>query len=317
MNSITSIDSEIQLLNLNKSKLKAVTRTSTLFSGFAMVNKRSCSGANLAHHLNYYFQVALVEMDIDLNEDSTSEIPSLVLHLFTITTCLLIGVHLVALMISTCLLPHIETIGMKCKSSHNSLLVATSNSKNSSRSYDDPDACFINMPHQVKQSKYVKYNSDFTRELPLSKFQPYINLSWLLSNGVGIFLFLMQLAFICYIKFSQLFKANFVYISGLVIIIIVLVIFLLFSVRFYKLLIHYSLLSKKNDIEILNNEMINLNNLSKNKKFQIISSKKLQFFHRTSHDISKKSGNKTTKYPCLSSFNASKSMTNENTRSPV
>ena len=53
--------------------------------------------------------VGLVEMSIEMNNDIDSNLTSIVLHAFTICTCLLIGVHLLALMISTCLLPQIET----------------------------------------------------------------------------------------------------------------------------------------------------------------------------------------------------------------
>ena len=88
------VNSDLYQLNLNKAKLKAVTRTSTIFSGFAMVG--------------------LVEMSIEVNNDLESDIPAIVLHGFTIVTCLLIGVHLLALMISTCLLPQIETIAQQC-----------------------------------------------------------------------------------------------------------------------------------------------------------------------------------------------------------
>jgi hypothetical protein len=249
-------------------------------------------------------------MSIEVNNDRNSDVPYVILHLFTAIACMLIGVHLIALMISTCLLPHIETIEMNGYFQRNALNMENNNNNSkivSSQHNDDPDACSINM-QQIKQP--IKYDNTFSHELPLHKFQPYIELSWILSNGVGIVLFLIQLALICYIKFTPMLNASSAYLSGWVVIFIVLIIFTLFSFRFYKLLVYYNLLSKKNEIEILNYEMMNLNNLSKNKKFQIISSKKMQFFHRTSHDMTKKSAHKTPKYPCLSSFNAPKDKNN-------
>jgi hypothetical protein len=49
-------------------------------------------------------QVALVEMDYP------KETPHSVLILFAVTTTLLVCVHLLALMMSTCMLPHMEAL---------------------------------------------------------------------------------------------------------------------------------------------------------------------------------------------------------------
>jgi calcium release-activated calcium channel protein 1 len=50
--------------------------------------------------------VAMVEISLDDHKNSKSSAPLLVVY--SVITCLLVGVHLLALMISTCILPQLE-----------------------------------------------------------------------------------------------------------------------------------------------------------------------------------------------------------------
>lgn len=153
-------------LYLARAKLKASSRTSALLSGFAMV--------------------AMVEIQLDKGT------PDGLLIAFSIITTLVVAVHLLALMISTCILPNIEAVS----NIHNIMAV---------------------------------------QESPHDRMHWYIEMAWIFSTGIGILLFLAQMAILAWVRFHGLSKSA--PIASTVIIFPVLVIFVAFAIHFYRQLI--------------------------------------------------------------------------------
>ncbi len=122
-------------LKLSKSKLKAVTRTSALFSGFAMVAMvelgldyssladetqaddvgiRRVTPSPIFLNGSRNTTEQMIEKFI-VEKTSRHVIPQAILIIYALVTCLLVGVHMLALMISTCILPQIEAISPESK----------------------------------------------------------------------------------------------------------------------------------------------------------------------------------------------------------
>ncbi|XP_023328551.1 calcium release-activated calcium channel protein 1 isoform X2 [Eurytemora carolleeae] len=178
-----------KILNLSRAKLKASSRTSALLSGFAMV--------------------AMVEIQID------ETIPRGLLIAFAVCTVLLIAVHMLALMISTCILPNVEAVS--------NLHVQT------------PNTVF---------------------ESPHRKMSKIIELSWGFSTVLGILLFLVEIAILCWVKFYK-FDVVVAWVATALLIPIIFI-FIAFAAHFYlKLVSHKSEVYEHNmkELELLKDQL--------------------------------------------------------------
>lgn len=147
-----------------------------------------------------FIQVALVELQID------KDVKDDVILIFAICTTLLVSVHILSLMISTCILPNIEVI------------------------------C------DLKMIKLVN-------EAPHKRLHWYIEIARAISTLLGLLLFLVEIALICWIKFQNISK--YAAWSGTIILILFSVIFLVFAVHFYLSMMDHKYKLTKNDIKEL------------------------------------------------------------------
>ncbi|XP_067134343.1 calcium release-activated calcium channel protein 1-like [Centruroides vittatus] len=155
-------------LHLSRAKLKASSRTSALLAGFAMV--------------------AMVEAQI------SDDLPNGLLIIFSICTTLLVSVHLLALMISTCILPNIEAVAS------------------------------INGLATVSES-------------PHDTMHYYIEASWIFSTVFGIFLFLTEIAILCWIKFVSF--STYAALAGIALLIPFILLFVAFAIHFHRKLVSH------------------------------------------------------------------------------
>ncbi|CAO1316841.1 unnamed protein product [Diamesa hyperborea] len=163
-------------LQLSRAKLKASSKTSALLSGFAMV--------------------AMVE--VQLSNDT--KVPIGMLIAFSVCTTLLVAVHMLALMISTCILPNIETV------------------------------CNL---HSIS----------LVHESPHERLHWYIEIAWAFSTLIGLVLFLIEIAILCWVKFYDLSQAAAW--SACIVLIPVLIIFVAFAIHFYR-----SLMTHKYEVSV-------------------------------------------------------------------
>lgn len=154
-------------------------------------------------------QVAMVEVQI--NNDTN--VPPGMLVAFAICTTLLVAVHMLALMISTCILPNIEAV------------------------------CNL---HSIS----------LVHESPHERLHWYIETAWAFSTLLGLILFLIEIAILCWVKFYDLSKEAAW--SACIVLIPVLIVFLAFAIHFYRSLMTHKYevtASGIRELEILKEQM--------------------------------------------------------------
>ncbi|RNA23110.1 Calcium release-activated calcium channel 1 [Brachionus plicatilis] len=164
--------------------------------------------------------VTMIELDIDFEEffepeneggsassntsiisdSSKGPISQTVLILYALVTCLLIGVNMIALLISTCILPQLDALSYEDLEIE-PLSKILSNQETKS---ELPRNFFIK-----KIDTFDTAHFDF----PYQKFHKFVETSWICSTVVGTFLFILNVGFIAYIKLNLISKAA-AYVGG-------------------------------------------------------------------------------------------------------
>ena len=133
-------------------------------------------------------QVAMVEVQL------SRTIPTGLLIAFAMCTTLLVAIHMLALMISTCILPHVEAVSSM---------------------------------HAVSA----------VSESPHAKMHIYIEMAWVFSTVVGLMLFMVEIALLCWVKFFDVSQEAAW--AATVLLVPIVCIFTLFALHFYRKLVSH------------------------------------------------------------------------------
>merc|ERR1719195_905492 len=152
----------------------------------------------------------MVEINID------DVVPESLMILFAVSTVLLIAVHMLALMISTCVLPNVEAVA--------------------------------NLHFQTQKTVF---------ESPHGTMNFIVELAWGFSTVLGILLFLVEIAILCWVKFYS--KSQKVAWVATGLLIPIMIVFIAFAAHFYlKLVTHKSEVYEDGikELELLKGQLI-------------------------------------------------------------
>lgn len=150
--------------------------------------------------------MAIVELSLDSYiENNTSDG---IIICYAIVSCILVGIHLLALLMSMCILPELKSV--------------------------------------IRQSD-VWINNENSK--PLSSLNIYIEIAWVVSTGLGLFLFIIELCLIFWIKVSGFSQTA--AIAALVTLGLVGFPFILFAVGFYFRVARAKVNFHQTDLEIM------------------------------------------------------------------
>ncbi|XP_026755104.2 calcium release-activated calcium channel protein 1-like isoform X1 [Galleria mellonella] len=154
---------------------------------------------------------AMVAM-VELQINEPTNVPEWLFVMFAVCTTVLVAVHIFALMISTYLLPNIDAVSKM-------------------ESPGGPGVALRDSPHE--------------------RMRGFIELAWAFSTVLGLFLFLVEIAILCWVKFWDYSFAAAT--AATVIVIPVLIVFVAFAIHFYHSLVVQKCETSVQDIEQLEN----------------------------------------------------------------
>ncbi|XP_032526900.1 protein orai-2-like isoform X2 [Danaus plexippus] len=154
---------------------------------------------------------AMVAM-VELQINEPTNVPEWLFVMFAVCTTVLVAVHIFALMISTYLLPNIDAVSKM-------------------DTPGDPARALRDSPHE--------------------RMRGFIELAWAFSTVLGLFLFLVEIAILCWVKFWDYSFAAAT--AATVIVIPVLIVFVAFAIHFYHSLVVQKCETSVQDIKQLEN----------------------------------------------------------------